>query len=196
MSSKLSAPENESLEQLLERLQIEHWDLLLVGDGSGCTWQHECGWGCVSIEQKTLTRRDWCGSMNFGTVNVAEAMAYLQPLCWYMDREIRRHKQKGKVQMRQVHILTDSSYLANSGKKPASLIVGGKNGPLWSLFKQFSCHGMLLHWHWIRRDTVELNRFVDQLSKTARLNIKNKDLPARAAAMFPPARTSYDFNRS
>lgn len=80
-------PASETLEALLERLGIDNYDLLLVGDGSGSGWKLECGWGCVSIERSTLERRAWYGAMSAGTVNFAEMMAYLQPLCWYVSRD-------------------------------------------------------------------------------------------------------------
>lgn len=192
-----STTSNETLEALLERLRIDQWDLLLVGDGSGSTWERECGWGCVSIERATFERRVWHGALSHGTVNLAEAMAYLQPLCWYVDRELKLRKAGNKTEIRHVHIVTDSAYLANSGTRPTITVRGGNNGPMWNVFRQFSTHGVLLHWHWIRRETVELNRFVDQLSKAARLNVKGTDLPKRAVEPFRPAQNSiYNFNPS
>lgn len=183
----------ETLDELLDRLGISTWDLLLVGDGSGCNWKHEIGWGCTSIENATFARRTWYGAMSAGTVNMAEIMAYLQPLCWYVDREIKRRKQpKYKTEIRRIHILTDSQYVKTKGS--SSTMLSSKSGPLWQIFRQFEAQGMVLHWHWIRRETVELNKFVDQLSKAARLNVKDKDLAKQVEVKM--ARTMYDFNPS
>lgn len=193
--SSTTSKTTEPLDALLQKLKIDNWDLLLVGDGSGSTWDRECGWGCVSIEKSTLERRVWHGALSHGTVNVAEAMAYLQPLCWYVDRELKVRKHGGKIGVRHVHIVTDSGYLQSSGDKPARDLLSSNNGPIWNVFRQFSSHGILLHWHWVRRETVELNEFADHLSKAARLNIKGKELPERAIEPFRPARDSvYDFN--
>lgn len=197
MSSKNSKKDEdlkETLDQLLERLNIEKWDLLLIGDGSGSNWNFECGWGCVSIEHDTLARRAWYGAMSAGTVNFAEVMAYLQPLGWYVNREmLRRKKVTYKVQTRHIHIITDSQYVRNKGSSKD--LLAGKNGALWQVFRQFGAQGMMLHWHWIPRETVELNRFADQLSKAARLNLKGKDLPTRVEEKsFNPPRTIYEFN--
>ena len=196
MSSKPTKDEvlQESLDQLLDRLKIEKWDLLLIGDGSGSNWNFECGWGCVSIEHATLARRAWHGSMSAGTVNFAEMMAYLQPLCWYVNREmLRRKKATHQVKTRHIHILTDSQYTKTKGSSED--LLSGRNGALWQVFKQFGAQGMMLHWHWIRRETVALNQFPDQLSKAARLNLKGKDLPTNVEEKsFKPPRTIYQFN--
>ena len=190
MSSSNSTP--ESLDALRERLGIVEWDFLLVGDGSGSTWDRECGWGCVSIERETMHRRSWHGAMNSGTVNFAEMMAYLQPLTWYVSRELQQRKSGKKVQVRHVHIVTDSSYVG--GLKASPDLLTGPNGALWQVFKQFTSQGILIRWHWIRRETVELNQFADRLSKAARINLKDKDLPAQVADSYHPSRTMYGFN--
>lgn len=196
MSSKNSKKDEalkENLDQLLERLKIEEWDLLLIGDGSGSNWNFECGWGCVSIEHDTLARKSWHGAMSAGTVNFAEVMAYLQPLCWYVNREmLRRKKATYKVKARHIHIITDSQYAKTKGSSKD--LLAGKNGALWQIFRQFGAQGMILHWHWIPRETVELNRFADQLSKAARLNLKGKDLPTQVEESFKPPQTIYEFN--
>jgi ribonuclease HI len=127
-------------------------------------------------------------------VNFAEMMAYLQPLCWYVNREMLRRKQVDyPVKVRHIHIVTDSQYVKTKGSSRDLLT--GKNGALWQVFKQFGAQGMLIHWHWIRRETVELNKFADQLSKAARLNLKDKDLPTQVEEQaFNPSRTIYQFN--
>jgi ribonuclease HI len=196
MSSKPANAEalEETLEELLVRLEVKDWDLLLIGDGSGSNWNFECGWGCVSIENATFARRAWHGAMSAGTVNFADMMAYLQPLCWYVNREMLRRKQVDyPVKVRHIHIVTDSQYVKTKGSSRDLLT--GKNGALWQVFKQFGAQGMLIHWHWIRRETVELNKFADQLSKAARLNLKDKDLPTQVEEQaFNPSRTIYQFN--
>lgn len=196
MSSKTSKAEefpDENLDELLARIGIEEWDLLLVGDGSGCNWNFECGWGCTSIENATFARRAWHGAMSAGTVNLAEMLAYLQPLCWYVDREIKRRKKVSyKTVVRNVHILTDSQYVKTTGSSKTQL--SGRSAPLWQIFQQFSAQGMILHWHWVRRETVELNKFADQLSKAARLNVKDKGLDKKVEEKMD--RTIYQFNPS
>ena len=93
---------------------------------------------------------------------------------------LQQRKHGKSVQVRHVHIVTDSSYVG--GLKASPDLLSGPNGALWQVFKQFTAQGILIHWHWIRRESVELNQFADQLSKAARLNLKDKDLPHTAEA--------------
>lgn len=161
----------KTLEEVLAANKISQWDLLLVGDGSGSTWQREAGWSCISIEKTTYRRRLWFGAMNAGTVNFAEIMAYLQPLVWYVEQELEIRKKTKKVQVRNVHIITDSSYVRSRGDANQG-IVTGKNGPLWEVFKRFAGQGIIIHWHWNRRDELALNHHADEVSKKVRKQIK------------------------
>ena len=164
-NSKLS---EETLEELLNQLGIQpdEWDFLIVGDGSGSNWTRESGWASVSIERATFEERLWFGSMNCGTVNFAEMMAYLQPLNWYVSKELTKRKKSGSVRFRNIHIVTDSKYCKEQGSKKG--LFPKKNSSLWQIFNDFQRHGVLLHWHWIPRDTVELNVYADKVSKEAR----------------------------
>src|SRR5207344_186670 len=101
----------ETLEALLVRLGIEEdeWDFLIVGDGSGSGYDRAAGWASVSIERQTKERRVWWGAVNAGTVNFAEAMAYLQPLNWLACREDDKRR-NGRRKLWRVHIVTDSMY--------------------------------------------------------------------------------------
>ena len=196
MSSKLSKTDNETLEALLERLCIrpQAWDLLLIGDGSGSNWNFECGWGCVSIQSDTMARKAWYGAMSSGTVNFAEIMAYIQPLTWYVHREQRLRKEGFGSTYRNVHILTDSRYVQKQGER-GDARGKLKNKALWHLFNSFSSQGIIVHWHWIPRESVELNQFADRLSKGARLLLKGQDLQTKVEEKAKPPRSVYDFNR-
>jgi hypothetical protein len=50
----LQKVENKQLEDLLEEIGIDQWDFILIGDGSGSSFDHECGWGSVAIDRITL----------------------------------------------------------------------------------------------------------------------------------------------
>jgi ribonuclease HI len=164
-----------SLEDLLTDLRIAHWDFLIVGDGSGSNWERGVGWASVSIERVTGERLVWAGATNRGTVNLAEMMAYMQPLTFFASREEDR-RQDGLVKRRayNVHIITDSQYCRDTGASRA----GGqaKNGGLWSAFTAFQRQGFVLHWHWIRRATCGLNEYCDDLGRLARIVLEERDL--------------------
>lgn len=195
---RLGRVELETLPILLERHGIQSWDILLVGDGSGGDWDNPCGWASVSIERAPLTgnlepeRRCWHGGMNFGTVNVAEIMAYVQPLNWFVAREEERHRKGRRRAVHQVHIFTDSQYCRDMGGSADRQIT--KNGVFWSAFDTFARQGFLLYWHWIRRDDVALNVYADLLSKMSRGLFKKHDLRTRLENEIE--RTLHDCNPS
>jgi len=194
---KLVPIEKETLEELLERLGIKDWDFVIIGDGSGSNWNHECGWGSVSIERITMERMVWCGSMNRGTVNVAEIMAYVQPLNWLAAREEdRRKKRKARRTAYNIHIITDSQYCRDTGGSCDRMLA--KNGVLWAALDTFRRQGLILHWHWVERETVALNSYADKLSKLARSLIKRYNLPERMErdGSGDVVQTVYDVNPS
>ena len=162
-------PMKETFEALLQRLGIEEWDLVLIGDGSGSNWKCECGWACVTFEASTLERRVFYGAMNMGTVNVGEMMAYLQPLTWYLSKN-QDDKLNKLSRSRVIHIITDSEYVKTRGQNGN---VGSKrNHIMWSVLELIKRQGYVMHWHHVPRDSVAANQYADLLCKSARHLIK------------------------
>lgn len=170
--------EQESLQDLLTRLHIKEWDFLVVGDGSGSNWGYPAGWAAVSIENTTLARQEWWGTVNRGTVNFAEIMAYMQFLNWLGAREDDRRANGKRRRVLNVHIITDSQYCERTG---SSAVKGNvrKNSVLWAAFDVFARQGILLHWHWLKREDIALNQYADKLSKLARGLAKRHNLRKR-----------------
>jgi ribonuclease HI len=174
-------PKANKLTELLSQLKIDNWDMLLIGDGSGSNWEWECGWGCISIEKEGLEFRKWYGAFSKGTVNVAEMMAYVHPLCWYLERELKIRKEQKITRVRHVHIITDSAYVAEGGKNKSANLA---NSPLWSVFRSLEAHGIKLEKHWIPRNSCSWNALADQLSKVSRETFKNTDIQQIALDRF------------
>ena len=135
-------------------------------------WDYPVGWACVAIERSTAFRKVFYGAMNDGTVNVAELMAYLAPLSWYMSTECKKEKHGRLTGVRHVHIITDSEYAQQKGDAKAAVTMT-HNTMLWAAFALFERHGLCLHWHWQARETIALNCYVDALSKAARQLVKD-----------------------
>jgi len=171
----------ETLEDLLQRLNIKTWDLLLVGDGSGSRWEQPAGWACVAIERsrqqlgrandsgggEQLRRKVFYGAVNDGTVNFAELMAYFAPLSWYAAKT---EKFDGPLVLpREVHILTDSQYVQKmmTGRMPKT------HAAFWLAYNIYNRLGFRLNWHWLPRNDIALNRYVDAISRKARLLLQN-----------------------
>jgi ribonuclease HI len=195
----LSDVEKETLEELLARLKIKTWDILLIGDGSGSNWSREAGWASVSIEKVTMERLVFSGLVNRGTVNLAEMMAYVQPLDYFSGREADRRKQK-QAPMRafQVHIITDSDYCRRTGSSEGRMM--DKNAGLWAVFGVYARHGFVLNWHHVRGHTegegCALNQYCDKLSKLSRKLAKANKLQDRLAESGAEPRTVYEINPS
>lgn len=143
----------KQLSALLSKLQIDNWDILLIGDGSGGSGG-PCGWGCLSIERKDFSRKTWYGSMNEGTINVAEYMAYIQPLIYFANQKAETFQ--------HVHIITDSQVVAAANPN----YICGK------FLADFLAKGFIIKTHWLARDTIQANEFADLVSKSARIAIK------------------------
>lgn len=186
--------DDEELEQTLQRLKIEKWDWLLIGDGSGSNWGHECGWGCVAINRLTMDRPVFWGMMNRGTVNIAEMMAYLQALDFISAEEDKRKKHSGRSRTRNIHIITDSDYCCAQGS--SDNLLPRKNGARWRVFEDYQRHGLLLHWHHVCRTDVALNIYADAISKAARHLVKAHSVQSMVETNGNGTvlRTVYDFN--
>lgn len=131
------------------------------------------GWACVLLEHDAMERKVFYGAANDGTINIGELLAYLVPLTWYANKVFDERKKSKRNDVRHVHIITDSQYAQSRGE------LGGipvANSSLFYAFAFFNRLGIQLHWHWVERETVELNRYVDGLSKAARLMFKTTNL--------------------
>ena len=158
--------DDELLPDLLERFGIEHWDWLLIGDGSGLKHTNTAGWGCVAVHRRTFRRYAFWGVMNCGTVNFAEIMAYLQPLSFIAAEEAAARPKGQHQAIRDVHIITDSQYCAQQGQRNVG--AAKCNASLWQVFSAYERNGLALHWHHAPRTDVALNLYADALSKAAR----------------------------
>lgn len=162
--------------KLRQQFNIEEsCNFVLIGDGSGSTFERACGWSSILINFETREFSLWWGAMSRGTVNIGEIMAYVQPLTYLTNVEIsRREANGGKHQFVNITILTDSQYVKEQGSSRGSSVK--KNGAFWRLFDGFAHQGILLKWQWLARDTHELNSLVDGVSKAARKAVTEFDL--------------------
>jgi ribonuclease HI len=79
-----------------------------------------------------------------------------------------------------VHIFTDSEYCRNMGTSGKRTV--HKNGVLWAIFDVLAREGFMLRWHWIRRESVALNRYCDRLSRLSRILLEKYNLQERMLA--------------
>ena len=163
----------EFFQDLLDRFKIKDWDMILIGDGSGSKWNYPIGWAVTAVLKAEMGRKVFYGAMNDGTVNIAEAMAYMQPILWYLRETQKKRKKSGSITRRVVHIITDSEYVREVGSK--GHVNFPTHQPLWAVFELVKRQGIELNWHWARRNDVMLNTYADMLSKRARGLFKNNE---------------------
>jgi len=132
------------------------------------------GYASTLVDKATYRNQaDWkrfWGFGNLGTNIVAETMAYVLPLMYLISEQ-------KKLNARKLHIFTDCEHLlwsANNRMKRK------RNRQLWAMVDSFRASGLEITWHWIPRDTIELNKFGHNLANAAR--IAGKDLDKQVLA--------------
>lgn len=138
------------------------YDLLLIGDGSGSTWERPAGWACVSMDRRAGTRHMLAGGASAGSVGWAELEPYLCAI---------RHdfyvRQQGELkQARRVVIFSDSQSTVRIGNRE---YVPKANLDLWGAIAFWEQRGYSFKWVWIDRNTNLLHVLIDRCSKTGEL---------------------------
>jgi hypothetical protein len=160
------------IQSVATSLGIGLWDAILIGDGSGTGWdRHGGGWACVLIDNRGKKRRVFSGGMDNSTVGISELMAYVHALLWFTANDGKTlRKEIGRPL--SVHIITDSESthtVGNALAKRQTTLDAVANSPLWAAVMDFDRKGFNLHWHWINRQTIALNKYCDELSRNQRL---------------------------
>jgi ribonuclease HI len=161
------------LKGLVRVLHIDKWDAIMIGDGSGTRIDNACGWATWIHMRHKAEPQVVFGGFSHGTNNVAEIMAYLQGMLWY-ERTIA--KRDGVA--RNVHIVTDGEYVAQCGGNQQKQ---KKNSSLWRAFDVYQREGIVLHWHWMPKNSSVANMEADALSRNARVCIEH------TAAQYDPS---------
>ncbi len=173
----------ETLQALLLKAGIDDFDLLLVGDGSGSKWGYAAGWASIAIEPDSLERKTFYGACNDATVNFAELMAYLAPLTWFVSRAKKERRRPRRGAFFEIHVITDSQYTETSGERE-EFIKKTENIMLLAGYQTLGHKGFNVSWHWLERDTSDLNRLTDHLSRTARLSLTEANVPKAVEDRF------------
>lgn len=180
-----AAPAEQSLEALLAHLRIaaDDWDYLIVGDGSGTTMEHGCGSSSVLIERATMRRTEYGCTLSHGTNIMAELFAYVVPLLALTHDKLKRSSRGARV-----HVVTDCQHLPMAWQHKHSR---KKNRELWRLLESFQRRGVVLQFHWIPRDTWDLNRYCDT---AAGLRRRSQEPISTEALKVRGRRSIYDIN--
>ena len=197
----MSRDSRQLLYDLIHQLGSPKWDLLIVGDGSGSGWDGAAGWAATLVENRQVPlRRFFYGGCDSGSVNLAESMPYLQSLTWYDTYHGKERLRK--TGLLNVHIVTDSQTVAKWGTNAMSAHaeLPRKMLALWSGMRELRRLGYNCQFHWLPRQTTELNWVADLiagLSRGAVIHAKNSDMfkngdVAKAAASAISSLVFYD----
>lgn len=153
---------NIAVDALLREMNIPDWDIAVIGDGSGNTWDKPCGWSCVLVDRQTRGRKLFYGGMNVGSNYVAEAMPYLHALMWY-DQDSGRGRIE-KFGLQRVALVTDSEALFRglSSPTPHALKI------FWGAWNELKRLGYHIEPRWLRRSTIRLNSLADLIAGKSR----------------------------
>jgi len=164
----------DSLESLVDYLGIQEWDAIVIGDGSGSTWQNSCGWAAVLIDKYSGVRKVSFGAASPGTSIVSEILPYLFALNWYTSKDgpgpFRLTEKRKEGKNLKVHVVSDSEIVVNCGNRPASRKT---YKALWAAMDFFANQGYSTQYHHVKRNVVRLNIVADAVAKYARLSTKN-----------------------
>lgn len=186
-----SLGDSATLLQTLERLGIAHWDVVIVGDGSGTGWNTGCGWGAILVERLTRARRTFFGGMNAGSVNMAEIMPVFHALSWYHEQHgsDRLKRANGKL---TVHVLSDSQVTTTNGNE---MLQNGRmpkhHIAVWAGIRQFVVEGYDIKFRWLPRETIALHWLTDALAGNARIAVNSVEMEDGEGRSITP----YEFNQ-
>lgn len=167
----------------------EDWHYLIVGDGSATKWKHAGGWASTVLwkGRSGNNRKTFSGGMNCCTNIIGEMLAFVHPLMWLAS--------SGRLPKRgftNVHVLTDCEIVKEWG---CGRYARNTHEELWFMVSAFARKGIVVNYHWIPRDTIDLNKFAHEMANHERIFHK-EDAPGkrRTAIRDSGGSTIYDLN--
>lgn len=143
--------------ELVERLGLGDFDLLLVADGSGTTADRPCGWHCVAYTPWSHRVVEHSGGATGGTNNYAELMPFVHALwAFHAERVCRGHDLSLRV---LVELISDSEVTVRCGNGRYGR---NANQALWAAIDWFAHNGYRLHWNHVPRNSNPVNARADR----------------------------------
>jgi hypothetical protein len=148
------------LDQLARDLALGPHDLLLVGDGTGETYQSPAGWACIAYDRLLERAVVHVGALTAGSIKFAELLPFLHGL-WFFDQEHR----DDRLRSYQVAVVSDSEVTVRCGNGDYARRA---NGCLWAGIEWFERRAYAFQWHHVRRLSNGWNALVDSVAGKAR----------------------------
>ncbi len=186
---------HRALPAVLDHYEIRDWDVLMVGDASGYSWNIGCGWAGALIDRRTMARKLYWGGWSTGTVMIGEIMPYLHGLAWYEANQAKESRRTLNKPILNVHVICDNETIVNQGNHNVDR---RKMLPWWSCWAHLLRNGYAARFHWVpghdEGRQVGLNVLCDHVSRYARLLVQDATL-AEMVPADPPV-SVYDVNPS
>lgn len=161
-----SPPDAAGLEVLASDLCLPDFDLLLVGDGSGTSYDRPAGWACLAYDRRKAKVTVHAGGATCGTNNFAELAPYVQAL-WHHHQD---HGQAPRAPVR-VQVVSDSELTVRCGN---GRYARRANGCLWAAVSWFEENGYRLAWRHVPRNSNPWNALADRVAGEMRTSLLGK----------------------
>jgi len=170
----IEKPEDiKTLTDLRAYFKITSWDAILVTDGSATTFDNPGG-GAGVLFKRTEVQPQLCASaVSHVTNNAAELMAVFWPLFVLAERGLGA-KNSGYV----VHVISDSTYVVEgitnlmSSEGTSWAMEYGSNRSLWLAMLGLKRKGIVMHAHYVPRDTIQPNKICHNVANHVRKQMK------------------------
>jgi ribonuclease HI len=139
---------------LAEQMKLPEHAFLLIGDGSGQTLEHACGWH-VNAFMRTKSGyklREFQGGATSGTNNYAELMPYVHTL-WHLWQSEKLHRGMTVI------IVSDSEMTVRCGNGTYNR---NSNRMLWAAIDEIVRMGVTLKWFHTKRNTNQFGTLSDE----------------------------------
>lgn len=153
MSLKISPEQFKKLP-----FNLEGYDYVVVGDGSGSTIETPATFGCICLDVARESIIEVEGYVSKGTVNQSEIMPILSLLNYLESSKV--------VGPKKILCVSDSEVTVNCGN---SEWARNSNRAFWASLDYFKAFGFNVRFEWVKRNSNEISKECDAISKKVRL---------------------------
>lgn len=182
-----------SLDRVLEHYNITDWDILMIGDGSGYSWNIGCGWSGVIIDRFSMGRKLLWGAWSTGTIMIAEIMPYIHGLAWFDNLHAKDRRRQMRKAILNIHVISDNKTIVDQGNHDVGR---DKMLPWWSCWANYMRSGYVAKFHHVlgheEGQQIGLQVLGDHVSRYARVLLQRLTLNEMVPDL--PDMTVYDVN--
>jgi ribonuclease HI len=155
------------MQELIDSMGLQGYDLVLAGDGSGTVADKPCGYCVFAYDRKKNVVRQYTGSLSHGTNNFAELFPYVHAM-WHYHAIHYDNREVGRASdAKSVCVVSDSEVTIRQG---SGAYYRSCNGSLWEAIKWFENQNYGIVWRHIKRNSTRIHTVADELAGKMRKN--------------------------